>query len=298
MAPVTVDVSAYADGNSHTVRIEGTDSDGLYHTNWFVDDVYLTVVSEPTIDTLALFNTSNNAVAVIDTLAEPPTYPDNYNIFTTGTGILGSWVMGDWDGDGTETPGVYDTGTFWYTNTLGNTDQWTGMWIGPPAGKPVAGDFDNGGHDCFALVVEDIGVWWTCDIGNASPTINGQWLGGQMTDRTGDYQFTAGDFNNDGYDTLVIRRGEYITWTNVHTSTDMAEFTTAQYFGQPSASDYGIVLSGDWDGDGVTSFGMFYNDAAGTFFYRDDLDWNSGLYDVQHVGQPIGTANIWATSWH
>jgi hypothetical protein len=120
-------------------------------------------------------------------------------------------------------------------------------------------------------------------------------LGGQLTWLTGEYQFSAGDFNNDGIDSIAMRRNEYITWTNVPPTTELAEFTQAQYIGDPDpGSEYGIMLSGDWDRNNSDSFGLFYS--SGDFYRRNDLDWNSGQYILQQVGQPAGTP-VHATSW-
>jgi hypothetical protein len=249
-------------------------------------------------DMLALFNTDLNLIVLMESLQDWPTYPDMYTTYEAGTSVLGQWVMGDWDGDGVDTPGVYSEGAFWYTNFRGNTpsEYWFGMWLGPTNGKPIAGSWDGADRDCIGLVVNNIGVWWTCQMTETVPTMNGQWLGGQMSWLTGDYQFMAGDWNGDGIDTVAMRRDEYITWTNVPTSTVLAEFTQAQYIGAPGSS-YGIAVSGDWDQDEIDSFGLFYNDSLGSFYRRNDLDWNSEIYIIQHVGQPIGT-NVWATAGH
>jgi hypothetical protein len=94
---------------------------------------------------------------------------------------------------------------------------------------------------------------------------------------------------------MAIRRNAYITWTNIPPTTTLAEFTQAQYIGDPDPSpEYGNMLAGDWDANNLDSFGLFYS--SGAFYRRNDLDWNSGQYLAQHVGQPVGTP-VWATSW-
>ena len=48
-------------------------------------------------------------------------------------------VVGDWDGDGVDTVGVYRTGTFFLrnTNTSGESDRIT--WLGQAGDVPLAG---------------------------------------------------------------------------------------------------------------------------------------------------------------
>jgi hypothetical protein len=53
-------------------------------------------------------------------------------------------------------------------------------------------------------------------------------------------------------------------------------------------------VTGDWNGDGVSTFGLYYQD--GTFVRRNDLDWNSGVYLLQRVGQTLGAPSV-VDSW-
>lgn len=63
-------------------------------------------------------------------------------------------LVGDWDGDGTDTVGVYDSvsGNFYLTNALTGGDV-TGFQFGPPAPGwiPVAGNWDLSGGDSVGL---------------------------------------------------------------------------------------------------------------------------------------------------
>ncbi|HET9767156.1 MAG TPA: right-handed parallel beta-helix repeat-containing protein, partial [Thermoanaerobaculia bacterium] len=65
-----------------------------------------------------------------------------------------SYVMGDWNGDGFETVGIYASGgAFFYTNDAGPTSNWQGVWFGF-VGKPVvAGRLDGTvDHDCVGVI--------------------------------------------------------------------------------------------------------------------------------------------------
>lgn len=207
------------------------------------------------------------------------------------------WIMGDWDGDGQDTFGWFDNGAFFYTNELtSNVSNWTGIWLGPTAGNLVAGHFTNVPHDCIGLVVDNVGLWWTCEMAVNPPPMSGQWLGGQLADKPGEYQFAVGDFDGDGLDTVAIRRDKYIVWTNVPTTTEQALFPDAQYIGEPSTPGYGIFVSGDWDTDGIDSFGLHYPGTTPSIFYwRNDLEWNSGIYVTQDLSYFAGYTQ--ATTW-
>ena len=61
------------------------------------------------------------------------------------------------------------------------------------------------------------------------------------------------------------------------------------------AGQYGNLVTGDWNNDGVDSFGLFY--PAGVLYYRNDVEWNSGVYIRQRMAQPVGTAAL-AVTWH
>ena len=276
----------------------------------------------PAPDTLALFNTDLNLVSLIDTLQNQPPL-QHYNDYIAGTPITGQWVMGDWDGDGQKTPAVYEaTGAFYYTNDIGTTTNWTGRWIGM-SGKAVAGRMDQDFvNDCIGIVEQqgtppndDYALHFTCNLdGPVAPGVSGQWLGRPLPDGggfSGERQYAMGDYNNSGLQSIAVRRGPYVAFTNVDPGQTArnplvaAVFDQAQFVGAPSGNDYGILVAGDWS-DGIVSaqggvasgrdsFGLFYGN--GFFFYRNDLLWNSGQYTLQVVGQPIGTTSIHATSW-
>lgn len=263
-------------------------------------------------DTLALFNTSNGQVSLLETVQDLPA-STTYNTFASGgpaPTINGQWVMGDWNGDGIKTPGVYaSNGVFYTTNTLGTTPaaSWTGTWFGLFGRPAVVGRFSSGSaNDCLGVV--DSGnfppygtayaLYFTCNLAGGAPPLTFQWLSVLLPDSqgyTGAAQFAAGDFNSDGVDTIAIRRSAFIAFTNTPPTTLLSAFDLAQYIGTPSANDYGYFVSGDWNRDGIDSFGLFYQN--GYFYRRNDVLWNTGVHQVQRVGSPIGTSSIQVASW-
>ena len=262
----------------------------------------LNLSNVPTGDTLALYNTSSNGTSLVDTLQDLPPAPD-YNTYTANPPQMGSyWVMGDWNGDGQKTPGVYKNGAFFYTNGIGPSVTWTGVWVGWLNVAVVAGRFQVGtAHDCIGVVELDFvpsGVGfplhYTCDLSAGSHPISGQWLGIVLTG-TDPYQFSAGDFDNNGYDSVAARRGNLIAWSNVTPSAGTGGFPLAQNIGSPHTGT-SLFVAGDWNNDNVDSFGLFYP-SDGYFYRRNDLNWNSGVYLLQRVGNPLGTSNVLVASW-
>ena len=257
------------------------------------------------VDTLALTNPAMNFVSQIGSPENLPPL-DAYWSYGTAPPGQGQWVFGDWEGDGIETAALYrDDGAFFYTNEVGPTSSWTGIWFGFP-GPPVAGRFDPAiDHDCLgaldSIPVPGVGtgfaVYFTCDLTSGpTPDLRAQWIGPVLPDSqgfTGTFQFAAGDFDGDGVQTMAVRRGLHVVWTNVPVTTVEGRYEHAQYLGAPAAGE-GQIVAGDWDGNRLDSFGLFYPNGA--FFRRDDLEWNSGAYTLQNVGQPIGSP-VTASSW-
>ncbi|MBI5929613.1 MAG: PD40 domain-containing protein [Chloroflexi bacterium] len=292
----------YVTFNSSANNLVGGDTNGFL-------DVFVTPHPQPSPDTLALFNTGLNQVNLLDTLQDNP--PQSaYTLFSAYAPVNGGqWVMGDWNGDGLKTPGVYTNGPFFYTNKAGEAqaNDWHSLWIGV-SGPPVAGRFNiNLPNDCIGAVQSanfpPYGVafvlYFTCDLsGNTTPTIAFQWLSVLLPDSggfSGPHQFAAGDFDGDGDDSIAVRRGTYVAFGTVAPSESAASFPYAQYIGAPATSDGEIFVVGDWNGDHLDSFGLFYQ--SGELFYRNDLQFNSGVYGNQSIVRPFATP-IQATSWH
>ncbi len=265
-------------------------------------------------DSIAMFNGTTGQASLINTLQDLPSGAA-YNTYTPGASVSGQWVMGDWNDDGLETPGVYGNGVFAYTNDAGPTSNWVGIWVGLLNRPPVVGRFDaNYGNDCIGVVDSGVfppwgtafALYFTCDLTHGpTPPLAYQWLSVILPDELGylgAHQFAVGDFNGDGIDTMAIRRGEAIAFTNVPPTTSNSMFDLAQYIGNPAlsggdvvAGQYGNLVSGDWNTNGIDSFGLFY--PAGVLYYRNDLEWNTSIYIRQRMAQPVGSAAL-AVTWH
>ncbi|MBI5929612.1 MAG: PD40 domain-containing protein [Chloroflexi bacterium] len=298
--------SISADG--HYVGFQSTAENLLPNDDNNQQDVFVTPSPKSTADSLAVFNPGLNQVNLLDTLQDNPPYTA-YTGFSAYAPVSGGqWVMGDWNGDGLKTPGVYANGPFFYTNKGGESQSsdWRSLWIGI-SGLPVAGRFNDAvPNDCIGAVQSAsfppygtaFVLYFTCDLsGNTAPAITYQWLSVVLPDSggfSGVHQFGAGDFNGDGVDSIAVRRGTFIAFGNVPPTTNAAAFDLAQYIGAPLTSDGGLFVVGDWNGDHVDSFGLFYQ--SGELFYRNDLQFNSGAYGNQSIGRPFG-GTVQVASW-
>lgn len=169
-----------------------------------------------------------------------------------------SWrpVVGDWDGNGTTTLGLFmpDAGSlgepgrscFALNNSLSGVDKDTLIFFGLTGDLPLAGDWDGDG-------VVTIGVY--------RPSDSTFYLRNSNTEGPADFVISlvatgdtplSGDWNGDGVDTIGIynttNRTFYLRNSNASGPPDLAI-----NFGQ--IGEWPIV--GDWDGDGITTIGAY-----------------------------------------
>jgi murein DD-endopeptidase MepM/ murein hydrolase activator NlpD len=161
--------------------------------------------------------------------------------------------MGDWDGDGVATPGLYRRSDgFVYlrnSNTQGVAD--ITFFFGNPGDYPLVGDFDGDGKDTVSIYRGSEGrVYVMNELGE-----DGGGLGaadfGYYFGNPGDSPF-VGDFDGDGIDTV----GLYRTSTGYVYFRDSLTQGTADFeffYGNPGD----VILAGDWDNDGDDTVAVF-----------------------------------------
>jgi len=179
--------------------------------------------------------------------------------------------MGDWDGDGIETPGLYrQSDGFVYiknTNAQGNAD--VSFFFGNPGDVPIAGDFNGDGSDTVSIYRPGNQRFY---IINALGK-NGGGLGAAEVVYTfgnpGDKPF-VGDFDGDGMETVGLHRESTgrVYYINEHRSGNADNLFT---FGNPGDR----LIAGDWNGNGKFSPALFRPSQTKIFFKHTNTHGNA-----------------------
>lgn len=164
----------------------------------------------------------------------------------------------DWDGNGTDTPGVFRSGTWFLSND--GVDAQMVFGFGNPTDQPICGDWDGDGKD--SVGVFRAGIFYL-RVANAAGPADGTFQFGTAGDLA-----VAGNWDGDPYDTVgVFRDGRFfLANSNLRPTTD-----ASLYLGDRGDQP----VAGDWNGDGADTVGVF---RAGIFYLRNVLA--SGPYDL------------------
>ena len=171
-------------------------------------------------------------------------------------------VVGDWDGNGTVTIGVYRNGSFLLrnSNTVGFAE--IAFPFGQPGDQPVAGDWNGDGVDTIGVYRNGTFLLRNSnDSGAAEMTFQ---LG-----NPGDVGI-AGDWNGDGMDTTgVFRPSNGVIFLKDKNESGFAEI--ALNYGLPGDQP----VMGDWNNDGVDTIGIY---RTGKFYLRNSN--TNGFADI------------------
>jgi subtilisin family serine protease len=172
-------------------------------------------------------------------------------------GLPGDYpVVGDWDGDGTATIGIYRNGIFYLrnSNTIGFAD--IVFAFGAPGDQPIAGDWNGDGIDTIGVYRSSAITFYLRNSNSPGAPEMSFALG-----NPGDVGL-AGDWNGDGMDTTGVFRPSngalYLKNTNV---TGFADIVIN--YGLPGDKP----VTGDWNNDGIDTIGIYRN---GTFYLRNN----------------------------
>jgi hypothetical protein len=187
--------------------------------------------------------------------------------------------MGDWDGDGEASTGLFRQSDGYVYVKNGNSQGAADLefYFGDPGDVPLIGDFDGDGKDSVSIwrpsqarvfIINELG-----EDGLGLGAANFAFSFGNP----GDTPF-VGDFNGDGIDTIGLHRQStgfvYFTNTLATGSADLSFF-----YGDPGDQ----ILAGDWDGDGDDTVGV-YRPSDGTVYLN--LENTNGPADWQgYIGQ-------------
>jgi Tol biopolymer transport system component len=161
--------------------------------------------------------------------------------------------LGDWDGDGVETPGLYrQSDGFIYlrnSNTQGVAD--IRFFFGNPGDIPLAGDFDGDGFDTISIYRPSEARIYVIDQLGSDDGGLGAAAYSYLFGNPGDKPF-IGDFNGDGIDTVGLHREStgMVYYRNSNTQ-GIAENTFV--YGDPGDR----LVAHDWNDDGRDSPAVF-----------------------------------------
>jgi hypothetical protein len=173
-------------------------------------------------------------------------------------------MVGDWDCDGVETPGLYrQSDGFVYlrnSNTQGVAD--IRFFFGNPGDIPLAGDFDGNGCDTVSIYrapesrIYVINALGANDGGLGAADFN------YVFGNPGDKPF-VGDFDGNGVDTVGLHREStgFVYFRNTHTQGNAnAQF----FFGDPGDR----LVAGDWGVIDGTDTPAVFRPTDATFYFR------------------------------
>ncbi len=171
--------------------------------------------------------------------------------------------MGDWNCDGTDTPGLYRRSDgFVYlrnANTQGVADR--EFYFGNPSDEPLVGDFNGDGCDTVSVFRPSEHRIYVVNALGADQQGLGEADYSFSFGDYGDVPF-VGDFDGDGEDEVAVHRPSsgqvFLTW-------DLEAGPADAVFSFGERAD--VLLAGDWDGDGVDTLAA-YRESEGNWYIR------------------------------
>lgn len=169
--------------------------------------------------------------------------------------------VGDWNGNGIETVGLYRRSTGFlfirHSNTQGIAD--IEIYYGIPGDIPIAGDWTGTGTDTVGVYRPSNSTFYLRNSntqGVADITIPF----GQPGD-----QPIVGDWDGDGKDTIGVYRP---STRMVYLTNDLTTASVAISFSYSGTVAGDKVIAGDWNADGKDTLGVF-RPSTRTFYLRD-----------------------------
>ena len=233
----------------YSISTFGEDEQGeLYLADYGSGKIYHIQYQELARDTGGVYRPSNGVLFLKNNHAT------GFADVSINYGIAGDYpVVGDWDGDGDATIGIYRNGTFHLrnSNNIGFAD--LVIPFGVSGDQPVAGDWDGDGDDTIGVYRNGTFFLRNSNSSGAPNMIFSLGIPGDVG--------IAGDWNGDGSDTTgVFRPGNGALYLKNANSTGFADIQIN--YGVPGDKP----VTGDWDDDGVDTIGVYRN---GTFFLRN-----------------------------
>jgi subtilisin family serine protease len=177
-------------------------------------------------------------------------------------------LTGDWNGDGIDTIGIYRPGTGQFllrnSSSAGPADLSFTYTQSNPAQIPVAGDWNGDGIDTIGLYVPVVGAW---SEGEGVFHLRNSNSAG-APDHSFAYNFAnaneiplTGDWDGDGDDTIGLYQPVVGEWSEgegmFHLRNANSSGETHHSFAYNWANPQEIPATGDWDGDGDDTIGLY-----------------------------------------
>ena len=160
--------------------------------------------------------------------------------------LEGTVLVGDWDGDGTDTLGFRSGNVFTYANAADLSDA-ASFTFGRADDVALVGDWDGDGTDTVGV---RRGTTFHLSNSLQGGNADASFFFGQTSDVA-----LVGDWDGDGTDTVGVRRG---TTFHLKNSLQGGNADATVPFGR--ADD--VALVGDWDGDGTDTVGVRRGDSV------------------------------------
>jgi hypothetical protein len=284
---VSINLQGYADGNPHTINLISSTSGQIVTFN--VDDVSLVIgnctcgaivqgaaamnsQNDNFNDQLAVAESTANTVGPLSAANGSDTTgvfrPSNGALYLKNTNATGFAdvqinyglpgdcpVTGDWDGNGTDTIGIYRNGVFYLrnSNTIGFAD--IVFAFGAPGDQPIAGDWNGDGVDTIGVYRSTTITFYLRNSNTPGAPEMSFALG-----NPGDVGL-AGDWDGNGTDTTgVFRPSNGALYLKNSNTTGFADIVIN--YGLPGDKP----VTGDWNNDGIDTIGIYRN---GAFYLRN-----------------------------
>jgi len=212
--------------------------------------------------------------------------PSNGNEFlkfknTSGTpdismhfGVAGDKPLaGDWNGDGTDSLGVYRNGKFYLRNANSTGSADLAFAFGLATDQPIVGDWDGDGVDTIGVYRSSTGKFYLRNSNSAGAPDLVFTIG-----VPGDVAI-VGDWDGDGTDTIGLFRPSNNKFFLKNTNSAVGPMDVVFTYG--IAGDKPVV--GDWNNDDIDTIGLY---RGNKFFLRNTN--SSGIADIKAVFGNVG----------
>jgi hypothetical protein len=160
---------------------------------------------------------------------------------TRVTPVRGTPLWGDWNGDGTSTPGWFSNGVFYLSGTRKGGGEITVLRYGQRGDRPVVGDWNGDGRDTIGVVRGNLWILRNEYRRDAKDIV-------MRYGEPGDVP-VVGDWDGNGTDTLGVVRGNLWILRNEYRRS--AKDIVMRY-GLPGD----VPVAGDWNGNGTDTLGV------------------------------------------